>query len=134
MLDTDLAKTVMEQFGKTVKRCEVTRVLGIELLDGAADGEYRFRRGIDESVTMQKGQEFDDKNQWQLKFESLQTKMGGNPIEADDSLDPGLHPRGLQQDSDISGSDVESLAVTSEPGSENGEGNAKSVRLAKNRP
>ena len=47
---------------------------------------------------------------------------------------PGLRPRGLQQDSDISGSDVESLAVTSEPGSENGEGNAKSVRLAKNRP
>ena len=35
---------------------------------------------------------------------------------------PGLRPRGLQQDSDISGSDVESLAVTSEPGSENGEG------------
>ena len=57
--------------------------------------------------------------------------MGGNPIEADDSLDPGLHPRGLQQDSDISGSDVESLAVTAEPGSENGEGNAKSVRLTK---
>ena len=56
VLDTDLAKTVMEQFGKTVKRCKVTRVLGIELLDGA------------------------------------------------------------------------------EPGSENGEGNAKSVRLAKNRP
>ena len=35
--------------------------------------------------------------------------MGGNPIEADDSLDPGLRPRGLQQDSDISGSDIESL-------------------------
>ena len=81
VLDTDLAILVMDKFGERVNRCEVTGVLGIELLDGAADGEYRFRRGIDESVTMQKGQEFDDKNQWQLKFESLQTTMGGNPIE-----------------------------------------------------
>ena len=81
VLDTDLAILVMDKFGERVKRCEVTGVLGIELLDGAAGGEYRFRHGIDESVTMQKGQEFDDKHQWQLKFESLQTKMGGNPIE-----------------------------------------------------
>ena len=44
VLDTDLAILVMDKFGERVKRCEVTGVLGIELLDGAAVGEYRFRR------------------------------------------------------------------------------------------
>ena len=55
--------------------------------------------------------------------------MGGNAIEADDSLDPGLHPRGLQHDSVVSSSDIDPDEDTSEPGKENGEGNEKSVPL-----
>ena len=129
VLDTDLANTVMEQTGTIVKRCEVSGELGIERFDVAADGGYRFRRGIDQSVTMQTGQEFDDKNQCQLEFELLTTMMGGNPIVGDDSLDPGLHPCGLQHDSVVSSSDIDPDEDTSEPGKENGEGNEKSVPL-----